>query len=448
MKKASTFYIHKTTSTSKVRFGFLFLSVTLVLIFFTVNAFGYDFSDIRRSLKRDLEIWQGNAKRGKIAVVYNYSDREQIKKQYNLILLKKDLSHELLKSFDVADPIIVQEIIKTNRLEYNQLTENKYILKQFATRADSPHILFVDLQTKPNNLLANITLVNQDKKQISKVITEIQPERKDQTSYHPQIVAQKSEPEPSVYQTFDMDFTSRKFTAGQNDSWMYFSPTAMVNPETHAVDLVLWFKDVADVDIRPVRLRYDIRFLEVLQFGLQTYAIAEKQNAQSDEPNLSKESGHHSTYISLKYQIVDETVLPFNLAIGIRQRILWDTDNTDYRSRDRIDDQADYDEAEERDEKNNRYNQLTLQAMITGKIEPIGILYSLYVDSMTLGTGIKFILTPDIKLLVDSVYYYYEDPEISNDVATGIQFYNAVGSTDIMYQFETAQVQLGFNVNF
>lgn len=427
------------------------LLASLVFIILPGIVLGYDFSDVRRSLVRDLEKWQGFYSKNKIAIVYDNSERNIIKKTYNLVDIKKDLSHELLESFQVADPIIVQEIINTNQLNVDQIADNKHILEQFSDRSGSAHVLIVKLQPKPNTLVADLKLLNRDKSQISTITTEILPESKSQESYPaPQVVAQSSEPEESVFQSFNMDFTSRQFTPGQNDSWIYFSPTALVNPEMNAVSAFLWFKDLAEVDIQIVKFRYDIKFLEVLQFGLQAYAISEKSNAEADEPNIDKDSGHHSTYASFKYLLVDETVIPTNISIGIRRRLLWDSGNTDFRSRDQVKDStsSDYDDAVDIDDKNDKYNQLTLQAMVTGKIEPIGILYNFYLDSQTLGTGLKFVLTPDIKLFFDNVYYYYENPDIRNDAAFGIQFYNPVGSTDLIYQAETNQVQLGINADF
>ncbi len=421
-------------------------------LLFPLGLFGYDFSDVRTSLIRDLKKWQGYASRNKIAVVYNVASRDQIKAKHNLIQFKKDLSHELLKSFDVADPIIVQEIINTNQLQFNQIADNKSILEQFSDRSGSVHVLMVDLKLKADNLLVSFDLKNRDNTKISTVTTEIAAGSQKENSYQPQhVVAQSSEPETPVYQSFNMDFSSRQFTAGQNDSWIYFSPTALVNPSMNALTAMLWFKDLQEVDIQVVKMRYSLKVVDVLQFGVQSYAIAEKVNSKADEPNLGNESGHHSTYLSVKFLIVDESVLPVNFAVGLRRRILWDEDNTDFRSRDEVNESTnsdEYDDAKDLDEQHDKYNQLTLQAMVTGKIEPIGILYNAYLDSLTFGAGVKFVLTPDIKLFADNIYNYYEDPDIDGDTAVGIQFYNPLGSADLVYQFETQQVQLGINLDF
>ena len=425
------------------------------LVFSSSCVFGYDFSDVQGSLKHDHEKWQGHASRGKIAIVYNYSDREIIKKKYNLVQLKKDFSRELLKSFDVADPIIVQEIISSNKLDYQQLIKDKSVLQQFADRTNSSNVLFVDLVVKESVLMADIKLVTQDNEIVSQVLTEIAPESRNQVSYEStKVVAQASEPEKSVLQTFDMNFGSRSFTAGQNDAWVYLLPTALMNPETHALNLALWFKDISEVDIRPVQMSYDIKAFEVLQLGLQSYAISELKDPDSNDDekartNRERDSGFHSVYASIKYLIVDENVLPINIAIGLRGRLYWDDDNTDFRSRnEETDGSTAYKEAEDTDEKNSKLNQLTLQAMITGKIKPMGILYNLYLDNMSAGAGIKFVLTPDIKLFFDGVYYFYENARISGDSAFGVQFYNSVGSTNLVYHVQTGQGILGVSLNF
>lgn len=417
---------------------------------FASVSFGYEFSDVRKSLERDLEKWQGHASRNKIAIVYNNANRERIKKDHNLVRLKKDLSYELLKSFDIADPIIVNEIMKTNDLSYQQVAGNNYIQSQFADRAGSEHILLVDLKSGSGKLIADIRLVHKDNTQISKFQTEILPEAEQQVAYKTtKVTTQTSEPEESVFQAFNTDFTSRSFTAGQNESWMYFSPTAYVNPSMHSLSVVFWFKDFAEVDVKMVRARYALKFVEILQFGIQSYGIVEKTNSKAEVPNLKKEDGHHSTYASLKFLAVDETAIPANISIGLRRRLLWDGNNTDFRSRDREDEGTKaYEEAEEIDEKNDEYNQITLQAMVSGKIQPLGILYNLYLDNQTLGTGVKFVLTPDIKLFWDNVIYYYENANVNADSAFGAQFYNPYGSADLMYHVEGEQVQLGISFNF
>lgn len=424
-----------------------------IFLLFSIGAFAYDFSDVRVSLVRDLERWQGYASRNKIAILFNDENRELVKKNYNLVAIKKDLSRELLKSFDVADPIIVQEIINTNQLQYQQISSSKSVLGQFADRANSVHVLLVDLDPRSNSLVAEMKLKNRDYATISTVVTEIPKGDQPAPSYQaqPSVPQTSSRSDSSLFDSFDFNFRGKEFLPNQNDSWIYFSPTALVNPQISNIYGALWFKDIGEVDIQLVRFRYELKFLEVLQWGVQGYAIAEKMNSKAGEPNTERETGAHSAYTSLKFLLVDETVVPFNLAVGVRRRIYWDTENTDFTSRDRINKDEDpdgYDKAKDRDEENDRYNALTLQAMLTGKIKNLGLLYNFYLDSQTIGTGAKFLLTEEIKLFADNVYYYYEEPDIRSDLAFGIQFYNPFGSADIQYQYETKQIQLGLSIDF
>ncbi len=425
----------------------LFLGIFFLI---TQQAFAYEFSDVRNSLVRDLEKWQGYASRNKIAIVFNNENREQIKQNYNLVGIKRDLSHELLKSFDVADPIIVQEIIKSNNLEYRQIADKEAVLSQFADRANSVHVLLVDLQPKSKTMIAEFRLMNRDYSKISSVITEIPQKVTTPTVYDIEEETDPEDSESSLFGFFDNSGTS-KFTAGQNDSWIYFAPTALLNPEINALHLALWFKDIGEADVQVVRFRYQLKLLELLQFGVQTYSIAEKMNSEADEPNLDKESGLHSAYASLKFLMIDDTVLPVNFSLGARRRIYWDEDNTDFRSRDQIDKASypeEFDDAKEVDENNDRYNTLTLQAMVTGKLDTLGVLYNVYVDNQTIATGVKYVLIPEIKLFADNIYYYHKDPNVLSDTAAGIQIYNAYGSADLMYQFETKQIQLALNIDF
>ncbi len=432
-------------------FGIFSLLFLFFLIVYAPGAFAYDFSDVRVSLARDLEKWQGYAAKNKIAVVYNNEKRSQIKTKYNLVRIKKDLSYELLKNFDIADPIIVQEILNSNNIKYDQIANDEAVLEQFADRADSSQVLLVDFSPKPNTLVVDIRLMNKDNTQISRVVTEILPEQQEeQVTYQSTPVISESSGSDSSFFDF-LDLGSREFDAEQDDSWFYFRPTALVNPKTHSLDVNLWFKDLSNVDIQVSRFRYDLTLLNLLQFGIQSHAIAEKKSSVAGEANLNSDYGHHSTYASLKYQLIGENVMPAFIAIGIRTRLLWDDNNTDFRSRDEADggiNSSGYEKAQENDEEHDRYDRLTMQLMVSGKIDPIGIMYNFYLDSLTFGAGIKFLLTTDIKLFADNIYYYYEDPDILNDTAFGIQIFNPYGSTDISYQVETEQFLLGINLDF
>lgn len=433
MEKYSDFKIQGLKKTTL--FSAIILSLFLLI---PGTVLSYDFSDVRRSLKKDLESMGKNISQSRIAIVYNIPKRTNIKKKYDLVKLKQDLSYELLKSFSISDPIVIQEIINTNQLSFSQISQDDEILRQFADRAGSSQVLMVDLQFNEVSLLADMQLINNDNIKLSQIKMEIAPESKVQSSYQTaELVSTSSKPKKTALQAFSMDFSPKSFAEGQNDTWMYFSPTALINPEYQSVEMMIWLKNLAEVDVQVTRFRYTVRILEMLQFGVQSYAIAEKDNAESIVPNTEREKGHHSTYVSLKYKIIDDSSAPAELAIGIRRRILWDEANTDFIASD-----------DDTNKKNDDYNKLTLQIMATGKVEQLGLLYNAYLDSMTIGGGLKFLVTSNIKIYADSMIYYYEKPQISNDFAGGIQLYNPAGSVSLNYQMSTKQVQMGFSFDF
>ncbi|MBT7889381.1 MAG: hypothetical protein HN580_10185 [Deltaproteobacteria bacterium] len=414
------------------------LIVTGIFMFSGIELLAYDFSDIRKTMHNDLASSNTTGLNRRIAIVYNIPDRESVKQRTNLVKLKKDLSLELLKSFEIVDPIIVQQVITTNRLTYHQIDGNSSILKQFADRADSSQILFVDLRLKADYLQTNMKLVNNRHEQISDIQVQLPFERDQVTSYQTaRVVTQSSAPQNSVFESFSMDFSPRSFVAGQNDSWIYFTPTAEIIPQLQSIGVLVWLKHLAEVDLQLVRLRYDVRLFEVLQMGVQSNAIVEKTGADTKVPNTKKEQGHHSTYLTLKYQVSDGSSIPISLAIGVKRRLAWDENNTDFSN-----------SSGSVNNKNDRYNQLTLLAAATGKFEALGLLYNLYVDSQTIGAGAKFLLTSEVKLFADSLVYHHQDPQIGGDSAVGIELFNPAGVVSLSYQFSTEQTQLGLVFDF
>ena len=416
------------------------------------TAVGYDFSDARKSLVKDLMTSAHSSSNGRLAIVYHVENRAEIQNRYDLVQLKKDLAYEMVKSFQVTDPVIVQEIMETNHLTFQQLLDDRVILEQFTRRADCSQILFVRLAVLNDRMMVDMKLLAANSQQISQINMEIAPESKGEGNQKTRaIVSSDSQSDRSIFQSFKLDFVPKIFPSSHNDSWLYFSPTALLIPEMQSFDLFLWLKHLREVDIRPVHFRYAVKLFKVLQLGLQTYAITEKESADVEAANLLHEQGHHSTYISLQYQIADDSSLPVNLMLGVRRRVIWDNQNTDYRTRDSFDattDTARYEEAKELDKKNDQYNQLTLTAAITGKVEQFGLFYNFYLDNQVIGTGAKFLLTSNIKLMADSVFYYYEKAQIPSDFAFGIELYSQIGSTSLIYQLETDQIQLGLSFDF
>lgn len=414
------------------------LILTAMLLTTGHALFAYNFSDARRTMNNDLAASNTTGLNRRIAIVYYIPDRQSVKARTDLVKLKKDLSHELLKSFEVVDPVIVQEVIRNNNLNYHQIVSNSALLKQFTDRTDASQVLFIELRATENYLQTDMKLVNNRHEQISVINIQLPFEPVESETYRrPQVVSHSPEPKNSLFQSFKLDFTPKSFVAGQNDAWVYFSPTAEMIPELQSIDLLLWLKHLGEVDIRPVRLRYDIRLIDVLQFNVQSNAIVKRKHADIEIPNTSKEQGHHSTYVSVKYQVSDGSALPVSLAFGLRRRILWDNDNTDFKN-----------SGSKTNDKNDRYNQTTLLAALTGRMDSMGLMYNIYLDSQTFGAGAKFLLTSEIKIFADTLIYYYEDPQLDSDTALGLQLYTQAGAVSLAYQSSTEQTQLGLIVDF
>jgi hypothetical protein len=423
-----------------------YFSIVLVLVGWLLSPLtvvGNQFSQVRNSLLSDLAaVNDGQANR--LAIVYHVPEQEQVKARYNLVQLKRDLSYELVKSFAVADPVTVQEIFDRNQLTYRQLRDDDHILKQFADRADSTRLLFVELRLRQDRLMADMQLVNRERRVISQLQMEIKPEAAATVVAQPATTTttdrsrlQRSQPSKTVIQSFNTNFAPKSFLPDQNDSWLFLSPTALIQPKMFGVEMLLWLKHLGEVDIRPVRMRLDMRVIERLQFGLQLYGISERPEAEIPVSNLRHEQGVHSLYASVKYQVADEDDLPFALSLGMRRRLYWDENNTDF-----INSTPDI------NDKNDRYNQITLQGALTGRIDAVGLLYSLYLDSQALSAGAKFLLTPEVKLCAEAVGYHHEKPQVPGDFAAGIQLYNPLGMVSLSYQLATEQAQLGLLFDF
>jgi len=428
--------------------GLAVLLIFLCIFMASRAALGYDFSDARKSLVNDLMASSQSDSDGRLAIVYHVENRSEVKNRVDLVQLKKDLAYEMVKSFQVTDPVIIQEIMETNNLSFQQILNDRSILDQFASRAGCSQVLFVKLEWSGSRMMVDMKLLAANSQQISRITMEVAPESRKGDS---QRKIATSKPGRSIFDSFKFDFVPKLFPPEQNDSWLYFAPTAILIPEVQSIEAMLWLKHLREVDIRPVRLRYEARLFNVLQLGIQSYAITQKISSDTELANLTSEQGHHSTYLSLKYQIADDSNLPFALMLGIRRRLLWNVDNTDYRTRDKVDANANpskFEDAKDLDEKNDQFNQITLTAALTGKLERFGLLYNFYLDNQALGVGIKFLLTSSFKLMADSIFYYYEEAQIPNDYAVGIQLSSGIGSTALNYQMETEQLQLGLSFDF
>jgi hypothetical protein len=294
----------------------------------------------------------------------------------------------------------------------------------------------VDLKPHGPNTQADFRLYTPEGDIISQVIMDI-PTSSQQKYVQP--VADEPDETSSAFDDFASSYQASNFSEDHNESWLFFSPTAYINPKDNYLDLLTWVNDLAEVDIRLIRMRYDYSAFGKLQFGAEVNTIQEKKNARIKEPNTKNEDGMHSGYASVRYQVIGDDELPLAFLIGLKYRFYWNKYNTDFVSDDKED--------KDIDEKNDSYNKATVMAAVSGKSKLIGLLYNFYLDNQTFGLGAKYLITSNIKIYLDSIFYYYENAQIPNDSAIGIQAYSSAGATTTLsYQRETDQVHFGISV--
>ena len=417
-----------------VRFGIIFCISLFGIL--PQSGFSTNFSDVRRSFQKDLAKVYGPNTNHRIAIVYNTANQSQLKYKINLVQFKKDLARELLKSFEVVDPFIVQEIVATNQIAFDQLTEDSFIRSSFADRANCTQILLVDLKKLNASVLVDLKLITPVNDTLSQVVMDLPFESSGSETVESIPLA---EPEKeSIIDRIASEFTPAMFDEEHNDSWLFFSPTAYINPQVNYFEILTWVDDLARVDLEVVRVRYDIRLMRKLQFGIEANTIQEKKNARSERANTDKNNGIHSSYISIRYQVLDENDLPFAILLGFKGRVYWDKNNTDFVSGD-----------EDIDEKNDDYNKATLFTSLSSRLESVGALLNFYLDNQSFHLGAKLLVTSNIKLFAERIFYHYKKPQVPNDFATGIQAYNSEGFVaTISYQKETDQFQFGLSFSF
>lgn len=429
----------------KTNRNFYLLILSIALLFVSHSLMAYDFSDVRRSLQSDSEKWTPAHKTARLAIIFDVTNQAQVKQKFNLVRLKRNLAHDLLAVFPVADPIIVGEIMRSNQLTAKQLKSTPSLLQQFADRSGSQQVLFANFTLEGEQLNAEFTLLTPEGEQISQVIMGLSPE---EPSSKPQTIVKRSVvPESRVFQSMAEDFSvdsvlPDNFSANEylpdffnikkeDESWLFFNPTGFINPFRNSIEMNAWLKHLADTDIRPRRFRYDLSLAEMFQFSLQS--------------NASLIRTHRSSYALIKYQAIDETVfpIPLNISLGLKKRVFWNTnENTEFNNPDNDDDL---------NEKNDKRNRTSLFLAASGQVKTLRSFYNLYVDNQTLGAGFKVSITKKIKAFVDSYLHYYDgvDTDNASDAAVGIQFYNSNGFVSTLaYQAETEQTQFIVDFNF
>ena len=72
----------------------------------------------------------------------------------------------------------------------------------------------------------------------------------------------------------------------------------------------------------------------------------------------------------------------------------------------------------------------------------------MYLDNQTFSMGAKFLITSNLKLVADGIYYYYPDAPIKGDMAGGIEVHSKFSMLSILYQHETEQALLRLQFNW
>ncbi|MDX2469713.1 MAG: hypothetical protein QNL04_03935 [SAR324 cluster bacterium] len=403
-------------------------------------AFAHDFSGLRKDLIKDF-----GAERladPKITILFETQGREKLKEGFDLVKIKKNLSEEMLRSFQVTDPVIAAETLKRNNLDFAEVSKGGKAQTAVARHLDSNHILLVELSPEGEQLSLRAELVHPDSGRAAAQVLHLARESKATVAQKaPELQAAQSKPttQPaglfsransnnmtknstsSWVAKFGDNFVPSRFRDDHNESWIDFSPTAFLNSTTQSIEMFLWLKNLTDVEIPAKKFRYDWRVMDNFQL--------------SYDLRTNSEAVHHSSHFYAKLMLVNLETM--GLAFGGRKRVTWNSENTEF------------DQGLETDEINNKRNGGSLFLASTVKIEKIGLLANLYLDNQKVGAGAKFLITDEFKVYVDGYQNYYENAIIDNESVIGIQFYNPDGSVaTLRYDVETEQTHLGLSIAF
>ena len=405
------------------------LSLLLGLALLPVSAQAYDFVELRRNLKADLG--GSGTRKPKMAIVYQTSGREELKKSFNLIELKRDLAHEMVRSFRVPDPVVVSELMSQKNQTYSKLMASPSQMSSFAKTTESELVLMVRLEPASGGLAMDVKLVTASSQPLANHHIELKAER---MGKNPKLAEANVKQAPKARKQRGRsaareetvaiegyEFVPREFMEDHNDSWIELNQTAFLNPMGNYLELGTWPKSLPDTDIRPVRLRYEYTWPDLFQFGVQA--------------NANADSGHHSSYAHFKYQLVH--LEEFSFAAGYKRRLSWNSENPEFN------------QGQEVDAFNDQRNKSSLYMALSRKEYSLGVLGNFYLDNQKAGVGAKLLLTEDIKIVVDTYYNYYERPLIKNDAAFGVQFHSPTGSiASLAYRLDSEQVHLSVGVSW
>jgi len=140
----------------------------------------------------------------------------------------------------------------------------------------------------------------------------------------------------------------------------------------------------------------------------------------------------------VRFLAIDESMLPFNVVLGIRHRLYWDEDNLDFVNED-----------EEVEAKNNQLNNFSYILAISGTNDTLGASGNFYWDNQKMTIGGKVFITPQIKILCEGVYFYHQDPLVETDLIAGVELHgDSLYSISLAYQMEAEAALLGTKFNW
>ena len=390
---------------------FLKNMVVAVLLLSSATLFGYDYSSVPESLSQSIKLNGVDQEQVRIALVFEVIEKERVQKSYNVVDLKRDLANELIKYYEVADPFIIAQILKINQVTYAKLYSDRRLMQKIGEKSEATHLVFAHFEFQQNQLLLDLQLFNLEGEKKGHVQLVI-PEESVTTVMSAEPVRKNS-----FFNSYSPPPINRQF----NESWVFFAPTAFFSSDTHLFEFTIWPKSLKNTDLRIIQGRYDYTIKKLFSFGVLSFANDEKT--------------YHSHYAYSKLKVVE---LPkMDIALGLKKRLAWNEDNKDFKS-----------DNKSIDDKNLRYNNLTLQGMVSGWYEEMGTLWSAYIDNQNFSFGVKFLFTPELKFVLDSIVRYYENAHDYNDHMAGIQINTSYGGiTTISYQTNKQRMQfsLGFS---
>ncbi len=411
----------------------LLISLGCALLF-TATAWAEDFSAFRRKIAARTEA-QGTVK---LALIFETQGRSQLKTGFNLVQLKKDMAKEMLRSFQVADPVITAEILRKNHLSAQELKQDPVKMRACNQRNGSNRTLIIELKPYGEGLSLKGELYDRQGRSLGVESMEVARQKKQPRKSTAQVYSQAKAPQkatreykvlgqsmrPQTMQVaqFADEFIPRSFRDDQNNSWIDWNPTALMSPTPISMLLQIWLKNLTDVKVPAKSLFMDWRALENLQFSYQV--------------NTNIEAKSHSSYLYAKLMLVDaQEVL---VSFGGRKRITWNKENLDFvTGNDTL------------DKKNDGRNKNSLFLAVTGRLENLGLMANAYIDNQRIGLGAKYMITEELKVFVDSYQNYYEKPLLDNDASLGVQFSMPTGAySSLKYEMQSEQVHLGIGFSY